>query len=208
MKANLVLSILVTLAAITNTCDGAPIILSENKVAGNASPANLVTAGLLEGQAIYTDAPAIVLDVPYGLLGSDLVQVSSNDPGALIDVQIQQAGLLYVAIEDTQQQPLTWMNNTAFTDLPSGFINTGESIVLDSNADLVSDGSMSLWVALAPPGLYHLGTGTSEFNYSIFASHSLPGAQPIFVTEPNGFALAAVGAFCAFGMIRTAKGIS
>jgi hypothetical protein len=205
---NRLISGLVTLAAIAaaTICDGAPIISGFAKLGGNASPLQLLQGGIEEGQALYSDSPAIMLNVPLGLIGGDVLQTSSTDGGSqLIDVTLQNTGLLYLAIEDAHTQPFAWMGNNGFTDLIMPFINTGDSIVIDTNADLVGDGTMSLWAALATPGTYHLGAGPGLFNYAIMASYSLPDAPPVIVDEANAFTLAAIGGICALGMIRNAK---
>jgi hypothetical protein len=140
------------------------------------------------------------VNIPDALEGGDLIQVSNDDKTSNpyeLDVTIGNLSLLYVGLDDRlPAQPLSWMNDSAFTGLPDGFFDTGAQIDIDESANGSIDQTFSLWVTLADPGTYTLGTlDFSGNNYIVFGSN-------VLVPEPSSIALLSLGLL---GMIRVVR---
>ncbi len=165
------------------------------KIGGNATPINLLSGGLIEGVEAYTDRAHVLVNIPFGILGADLVQVSNSDktnPTMQVDVTLKRLAALYLGLDDRQPQPKSWMSDTSLTGLPGPFFDTGTRIDIDERGDGDIDQTFSLWVTMAPAGTYHL-LGNEPFltahvnNYLIFASDT------IVVPEPGTLVLTCIG---------------
>ena len=175
------------------------IITSATKVAGNATAINLASGGLVENVLAYTDRTHILVNIPDGIEGGDLVQVSNADKNSnpyQIDVTVGRLSALYIGLDDRFPQPAPWMNDPAQTGLPTVFFDTGTQIDIDENADGSINQTFSLWATIAPAGTYStFVNGTSGNNYIIFGDNKL-------VPEPSSFALISMGLL---GMARLVR---
>ena len=128
----------------------AALITGASKIAGNATPINLLSGGLAENVAAYTDRTHILVNIPADLVGSDLVQVSNSDKQSdpyQIDVTFGSPAVFYVGLDDRDPQPLPWMTNQAFSGLPGPFFDTGAQIDIDESADGTINQTFSLWAS-------------------------------------------------------------
>ena len=178
----------------------AGIVLTDaEKIHGNNTAINRINGGLVEGVEAYTDRTHILVNIPDDLEGSDYLQVSNSDKSSVpYELEVStNFGLLYIGLDDRlPAQPLDWMNDTAFTGLPDVFFDTGEQIDIDESADGDIDQTFSLWVALAPPGTYRLGTlDFGGNNYIVAGSWKL-------VPEPSSIAMLGLGVLGLVGMVR------
>ena len=193
MKTRILVSALFVLGACMQVQAGR--ISAASKTGGNGEVPAIVD--LTEGVEAYTDRTHVLVNVPEALLNDGdiptLVQLSNSDKESSPlshSVTVSQLSLLYVGLDDRlTSQPLSWMNNTGFTGLPTGFFNTGASVDIDEGNDGSIDQTFSLWATLAPAGTYNLGEqndGGSRNMYIAFADNKL-------VPEPGSIALTFVG---------------
>jgi hypothetical protein len=176
------------------------------KIGGNTTPINLLSGGLTEGVEAYTDRTHLLLNIPSGILGADLVQVSNSDktnPTAQVDVTLKRLAALYLGLDDRQPQPKSWMSDSSLTGLPGPFFDTGTRIDIDEGGNGDIDQTFSPWVTLAPAGTYQLLANEPFLtahvnNYLIFATDT------IVTPEPGTFVLTCIGllGFSAFARRR------
>ena len=100
----------------------AAMISTAVKIAGNNTPINLVNGGLADGVLAFTDRDHLLAEIPAGLVGGDLVQVSNSDKTSVpyqVEVSVNSLTLLYVGLDNritdgdanTPASPLPWMSN-------------------------------------------------------------------------------------------------
>ena len=151
---------MLSLALLSSSSAFGAVITDAVKLAGNATAINLVEGGLADGVDAYTDRNHVLVDIPAALIGSDLIQVSNSDKTSNpYELSITtNLGLIYIGLDDRlTSQPLSWMNDSAYTGLPDGFLNTGTQIGIDEGNNGSVDQTFTLWAALAGPGTYTLG---------------------------------------------------
>lgn len=203
MRLRLCAAVLSLAAISSSSVFAAGIVLTDAvKVAGNDVAINLLDGGLVDGVEAYTDRNHVLTNIPEGLLGSDLVQVSNDDKTSNpYELSItSNLGLIYVGLDDRlTTQPLPWMSDTAFTGLSDAFIDTGAEIGIDEGNNGSVDQTFSLWVALAGAGTYNLGAqddGGSRNNYIVV------GSRTLVVPEPSSVAILGLGLLGLVGIAR------
>ncbi len=165
------------------------------------------------------DRSHTLIDIPSELMEDNIIEPSeraemiqfSNSDKSSADVEHQvtlsRLSALYVGIDNRQfggaggvslqTSQYSWMSDTSFTGLPSGFINTGRVIGVDENNDGTANQYFTLFATLAPAGTYTLGAhedtggvagpGNNNMYIAIADDHVLA------VPEPAGVALAVFG---------------
>ena len=192
---------MLSLALLSSSSAFGAVITDAVKLAGNGTAINLVEGGLADGVDAYTDRNHVLVDVPAALIGSDLIQVSNSDKTSNpYELSITtNLGLIYIGLDDRlTSQPLSWMNDSAYTGLPDGFLNTGTQIGIDEGNNGSVDQTFTLWAALAGPGTYTLGKqddGGSRNNYIVLGSRTL-------IPEPSSVTILALGLMGLISLIR------
>lgn len=178
------------------------IITDAVKIQGNGTAINLLSGGLAEGVDAYTDRDHVLVNIPDKLEGADLVQVSNSDKSSVpyqVDVTLGRLGVLYVGLDDRlDTQPLSWMTDTGFTNLPGDFFDSGAQIDIDEGNDGDVDQTFSLWATLAPAGTYSLGTLDFGGN-----NYIVVGSDTVVVPEPSTLAMLGIALFGLMSLIRS-----
>lgn len=136
---------------------------------------------------------------------AEIVQMSNSDKssaGYTMDVTLSRLSVLYVGVDNrmfgngggmnVQTSEYSWMSDTAFTGLPSAFINTETIIGIDENNNGSANQYFTLFAAIAPTGTYtlgdHNGGDGSNNMYIVIADDHL-----LAVPEPSCLALIGLG---------------
>ena len=162
------------------------IIVDVTKTGGNAEVPNILAGGLAEGVEAFTDRTHVLVNIPAGLVGADLVQLSNSDKTSVpLEHEVtfdRPVSALYVGLDDRlTAQPLAWMNDTVATGLPTVFFDTTKNVDIDEGNDGSIDQTFSLWVTIAPAGTYSLfeqDDGGSRNMYIVIGSDTLVVPEP------------------------------
>ena len=185
---------------------------------GSAGPPNLDFVVLSEDELARNDRTHKLVEIPPQLtadndtdLGeiAEMVQLSNSDKdsaGVSHDISLSRLSVLYIGIDNRQfdngggmnlqETQYSWMSDTSFTGLPSGFHETGAMVGIDENGNGEANQYFTLFAVIAPPNTpanpaYTLGAHTGGGNnmYIVIADDHLLYVVP----EPNGLSLAGFG---------------